>query len=373
MNDKLQKFLSNNSTFLAFLFIVLILSILDSAFLTPRNLSNLTRQVTDIGIVSIGMTIVILIGGIDLSVGSVLAVSSMTSALLLKQGFPVWAVLLISIVVIGGIAGFWNGFWVVRFRIPAFIITLGMMTIGRGAALVISEGSSVSIDNELFVRIGGSYLPVTLSLVIIAGMFLLYMFSLYHDIREKQKYKMVIHKGQIIYTVLICTMALAFSLYTYLLYRGIPIPVLLFFCIAVIFHYVLKNTRYGRQVYAIGGNADAARHSGINISRVTIIVYMLASMLASLSGIILASRLNGSSPNLGNMYELDAISAVIIGGTSFSGGVGGVPGTVLGVFIVGVMNNGMSLIGINMFYQLVIKGVIITLAVWIDVMSKRNK
>ncbi len=368
----MKRFLRENGTFFALVAIIIIITMLDPAFLTPRNLSNLTRQVTMIGIIAIGMTVVILIGGIDLSVGSVVAMAAVGTTLLINYGLPVWAASLIGLVFFGGFAGLWNGYWVARFRIPAFIITLGMMTMGRGLALVLSGGSSVAVVDPAFPKLGGGYITPLVSVIIIVIGFCLYLLSIYYDFLQKKHYGMIIHTEKITMSVLTGSLAFIFSLFVFGFYRGLPYPVMLFFALAFMFHFLLKNTRFGRRIYAMGGNEKAAQLSGINIFNNTIAVYIVSSVLASLSGIILASRLNGASPNLGNNFELDAISAVIIGGTSFTGGVGGISGTIIGVFVVGALNNGMSLLGINMFYQLVIKGLLITLAVWIDVMSKRS-
>ena len=166
-------------------------------------------------------------------------------------------------------------------------------------------------------------------------------------------------------------MALCFYVFTS--YRGIPYPVAIFVVIAFVGMFALQNTKFGRRLYAMGGNEEAARLSGINIYRMKLIVYSTVTALSALSGILLASRLNGASPNLGTMFELDAISAVIIGGTSFSGGIGTIGGTVIGAFIIGILNNGMSLLGVPTFYQLIIKGLIIILAVWFDVLQKGKK
>jgi D-xylose transport system permease protein len=166
-------------------------------------------------------------------------------------------------------------------------------------------------------------------------------------------------------------LVLAFWIFTG--YRGIPFPVAIFVVIVAIGSFALRNTKFGRRLYAMGGNEEAARLSGINIYRMKLIVFAIITTLAALSGILLASRLNGASPNLGTMFELDAISAVIIGGTSFSGGIGTITGTVIGALIIGVLNNGMSLLGVPTFYQLIIKGLIIILAVWFDVLSKKKK
>jgi D-xylose transport system permease protein len=156
------------------------------------------------------------------------------------------------------------------------------------------------------------------------------------------------------------------------LYRGLPVPVAIFAVIALCGTFALNNTRFGRRLYALGGNEDAARLSGINVFQTKLIVYTTISVLASLSGILLASRLSGASPNLGEMFELDVIAAVVIGGTSLAGGSGTIGGTVIGALIIGVLNNGMSLLGVSTFYQLIIKGFIIILAVWFDVLQKRK-
>jgi D-xylose transport system permease protein len=165
---------------------------------------------------------------------------------------------------------------------------------------------------------------------------------------------------------------LGFAFWVFTAYRGIPYLVAIFLITAISGVFILKNTMLGRRIYAIGGNEEAARLSGIHIYLVKLVVYSITTTLSALAGILLASRLNGASPNLGTMFELDAISAVIIGGTSFSGGVGTIGGTVIGAFIIGILNNGMSLLGVPTFYQLIIKGLIIIMAVWFDVLNKQK-
>ncbi|MFW6366399.1 MAG: ABC transporter permease subunit, partial [Spirochaetota bacterium] len=263
------RFLRENGTFIALLCIIAVFTILDPAFLTPRNLSNLTLQVTMIGIISIGMTVVILIGGIDLSVGSVVAMSAVGTTLLLRYGVPVYPAVAAGLVVFGGLTGLWNGFWVARFRIPAFIITLGMMTIGRGIALVMSEGSSVPVVDPLFPKLGGSYLSPVASVVVITFCFGVYVFNMYNDVRQKKKYGMYIHTDKITINLVSGVLALFFSLYVFGTYRGIPLPVLIFFVLAIAFHFILVDTRFGRRIYAMGGNEEAARLSGINSFRMT--------------------------------------------------------------------------------------------------------
>ena len=165
----------------------------------------------------------------------------------------------------------------------------------------------------------------------------------------------------------------ALSIFIFYAYRGIPIPVAIFIVLILIGEFILRKTKLGRSIYAVGGNEQAARLSGISVFKINVVVYTIVSVLSSLSGILLVSRLNGAAPTLGNMYELDAIASVVIGGTSLNGGSGTIKGAIIGTFIIGFLNNGMSLLNVDTSYQFVIKGIIIILAVWFDVMNKRKK
>ena len=372
ITQQIVDFLKENGTLVALVALGVIFSFMDDAFFTPRNLTNLARQTTIIGIISVGMTMVIIINGIDLSVGSIVGLAAIMVTLLMQQGVNVWLAVLITLLVSGVVIGLWNGFWIAHYKIPPFIITLGMMTIARGLALTLSEGSSVPVTDTIFPMFGGAYIPPTISGIIIVTVLGFFFFSLFRGIQQKKKYNVTIRKHQIVASIIIAVAGLGLAFYIFTSYRGIPYPVAIFFTIAFIGIFVLNNTMFGRRLYAIGGNEEAARLSGIRIYRVKLIVYSTITTLAALAGILLASRLNGASPNLGNMFELDAISAVIIGGTSFSGGVGTIAGTVIGAFIIGVLNNGMSLLGVPTFYQLIIKGLIIIVAVWFDVLNKRK-
>ncbi len=370
--QQIVDFLKENGTLVALVALGVIFSFMDDAFFTPRNITNLARQTTIIGIISVGMTMVIIINGIDLSVGSIVGLAAIMVTLLMQQGVNVWLAVLITLLVSGVVIGLWNGFWIAHYKIPPFIITLGMMTIARGLALTLSGGSSVPVTDTIFPKFGGAYIPPTISGIIIVAALVFFFFGLFRGIQQKKKYNVTIHKHQIVASIVITLAGLGLAFYIFTSYRGIPYPVAIFFTIAFIGIFVLNNTMFGRRLYAIGGNEEAARLSGIRIYRVKLIVYSTITTLAALAGILLASRLNGASPNLGNMFELDAISAVIIGGTSFSGGVGTIAGTVIGAFIIGVLNNGMSLLGVPTFYQLIIKGLIIIVAVWFDVLNKRK-
>jgi D-xylose transport system permease protein len=371
-DSEFVQFIKANATLIALVVLVAVLSVADDTFLTPRNLSNLARQVTIIGIVGVGMTMVILIGGIDLSVGSVVGLAAIVDTLLMQLGLNVWLSILVTLVVVGGAVGVWNGFWITYYKIPPFIITLGMLTIARGLALVLSGGTSVPVTDPTFPSLGGAYIPPTVTGIILALVLAFVIYSQFTTIQQGRKFGGSIQWSQVLSSSIVTLVGLVLAFYVFVLYRGLPVPVAIFGVIALCGIFVLSNTRFGRRLYAIGGNEDAARLSGINVFQTKLIVYSTISVLAALSGILLASRLNGASPNLGEMFELDAIAAVVIGGTSLSGGSGTIGGTVIGALIIGVLNNGMSLLGVSTFYQLIIKGLIIILAVWFDVLQKRK-
>jgi D-xylose transport system permease protein len=366
------KFLKDNGTLVALIALMLIFSFWDEAFFTPRNLTNLARQTTIVGIIAVGMTLVIIINGIDLSVGSIVGLAAITVTLLMQSGVNVWAAILITLVLTGVLIGLWNAFWIAHYNIPPFIITLGMMTIARGIALTLSDGGSVPVTNPIFGEIGGGFFSVTISTIVVVLILAYLLFSQYQDLRQKRQYGINVKNQELITTAIVTILAGLIILYAFS-YRGLPYPVAIFAVIAFIGSFTLQHTKFGRRIYAMGGNEEAARLSGISINRMKVAIYCIITTLSALAGIMLASRLNGASPNLGNMFELDAISAVIIGGTSFSGGVGTIIGTVIGAFIISVLNNGMSLLEVPTFYQLIIKGCIIILAVWFDVLSKKKR
>lgn len=368
----LLKFLKENGTLVALVVLMIIFSFWDDAFFTPRNLTNLARQTTIVGIIAVGMTLVIIINGIDLSVGSIVGLAAIVVTLLMQSGVNIWAAILITLFLTGFLIGIWNGFWIAHYNIPPFIITLGMMTIARGAALTLSGGGSVPVTDPTFAEIGGGFFSVTVSSVVVLIILGFLLFSQYRDLRQKKQYGVAVKQQESMTTAIVTLLAGGITLYAFT-YRGLPYPVAIFAVIAFFGTFMLQSTKFGRRIYAMGGNEEAARLSGINIYRMKLAIYCIITTLSALAGILLASRLNGASPNLGNMFELDAISAVIIGGTSFSGGVGTIIGTVIGAFIISVLNNGMSLLEVPTFYQLIIKGFIIILAVWFDVLSKKKR
>ncbi len=369
-NPALQ-FIRTNATLIALVALTIALAVVDPTFATARNLSNVARQVTVVGIIAVGMTMVILIAGIDLSVGSVVGVAAVVVTLLMQYGLAAWLAVPVTLAVVGGVIGLWNGFWIAHYRIPPFIITLGMLTIGRGVALSLSGGSSIPVADRSFAALGSSYIPPIPTLVLLAIGALVGLYTLAKSRREDRTKSLALLERDLPGT-LAAAAGLLLAAYVFGTGEGLPVPVAIFVVIAAIAIFLLGHTRFGRRLYALGGNEEAARLSGINVYATKIIVYVTVSLLSALSGILLASRLNGASPNLGNMFELDAIAAVVIGGTSLSGGSGTIGGTIIGALIIGVLNNGMSLLGISSFYQLIIKGLIISLAVWFDVLQKKN-
>ena len=369
--NQAARYIKANATLIALVVLTVALALVDPTFATARNLSNVARQVTIVGIIAVGMTMVILTAGIDLSVGSVVGVAAVVVTLLMQYGLAAWLAVPLTLVIVGGVIGLWNGFWIAQYRIPPFIITLGMLTIGRGVALSLSNGSSIPVADPSFAFLGSAYIAPLPALVLLAIAALAGLYAIARTWRRGTKAGLPLFERDIP-GIVAGAAGLLLAAYVFGSGDGLPVPVAIFVVIAALAIFVLGHTRFGRRLYALGGNEEAARLSGINIYATKIIVYVTVSLLSALSGILLASRLNGASPNLGTMFELDAIAAVVIGGTSLAGGSGTIGGTIIGALIIGVLNNGMSLLGISSFYQLIIKGLIISLAVWFDVLQKKS-
>lgn len=303
-----MKYMSELTTVIALIILMAVITIINSNFLTANNLLNLLLQVTSNALIAFGMTFVILTGGIDLSVGSILALSSALTAGLLGSGMPVTLAILISLI-LGCILGMMNGLLISYGKLAPFIVTLATMTIFRGATLVYTNGNPITkglSDTFLFQFLGQGYIV------------------------------------------------------------GIPFPVIIMFIVFIVLYVLLHRTAFGKSVYAIGGNEKAAYISGVKLNKVKIIIYSISGMMASISGLIITSRLSSAQPTAGASYEMDAIAAVVLGGTSLSGGKGRILGTLIGALIIGVLNNGLNIIGVSAFWQQVVKGVVILIAVLID-------
>jgi ribose transport system permease protein len=307
MTARQKETLQKYGPFLALIAVCIGLALLSPNFLSVSNSFDVMRQVSINAVIAFGMTLTILLGGIDLSVGSILAVSSVLAAMTMKGGHGAGVAAGIALLA-GAAMGSLNGVVIAKGNVAPFIATLGTMTLLRGAALVLSNGSPISdFPSQLFAMLGGGYVA-----------------------------------------------------------RLIPVPVVLMLAMFAVFWFVLTRTVFGRHVYATGGNAEAAKLSGVNTDRVQILVYTVSGAMAALAGVILTSRLDSAQPTAGVGYELDAITAVVLGGTSLAGGRGWIFGTLVGALLIGVLNNGLNLMGVSAFYQQVVKGSVILLAVLLD-------
>lgn len=308
----LTKLLRQFGLLFVILAIVIIMSIVSPVFLKPQNIINIIRQVSINGIIAVGMTCVILTGGIDLSVGSVVAITSVICGSFLAMGIN-WFVACISGVAISILFGLFNGYMISYVRFQPFIATLASMAIGRGIALAYSNGKPYPIKDPSFIAIGqGSFL-------------------------------------------------------------GIPIPIILLVIVVAVGLITLKMTTFGRYIFAIGGNENAAKLSGVRTRRVKLAVYVISAICASIVGLILSARISSGQPTAGESYEMDAIAATAIGGTSMNGGLGSLVGTIEGFILLGLMTNSMNLLNINSFYQQIAKGLLIVVAVFLDMKSKGSE
>ena len=289
-----------------------IVSIATSKFLKPNNLISVLRQISINAYIALGMTLIIILGHIDLSVGAIVAMSgTLTVGFIVTQGLPIPVAILLGIL-LGMAAGLISGMIVTYFRVPAFIITMAMMNVCSGVAYVYSGGQATRINNDFFSAIGTGYL-----------------------------------------------------------FNTIPLPVVYMIILIIVISFLLGKTKFGTYVYAIGGNREAARLSGVPIKKVEIAVFTISGVLSAFAGLVLCSRMYSGQPSVGNGYELDAIAACVLGGTSMSGGKGRISGTIFGAMVIGVISNGLNLIGVSSYWQLIVKGLIIACAVLLD--SQKGK
>jgi len=342
-------------------------------FLSSRNLSNLFTQMTVISVLAIGMTFVIVAAHIDLSVGSLAGLTGGIAAIL-----HVWfdlntGIVVLIAILVGALLGLWQGWWVAYRAVPAFIVTLGGMLIFRGILIGISKGQTVAPLDDSFKMIANSYLPYAIGYALaLLGIVLLFFFT-WRNRNKRLKMGLKLASPLVDYGKLV-VYTIGILVITYMLnrYYGIPVPLLIVITLAGIFIFFSTKTSFGRSIYAIGGNAEAAALSGINIKRKTLSVFVIMGALAGLAGVILTSRLNSATTSAGDMYELDAIAACVIGGTSLAGGRGNIVGSIIGALIMASIDNGMSMMNIDTFWQHIVKGLILILAVWLDIASKKK-
>ncbi len=353
----------------------------DGVLLKPNNVTNLVLQNSYILVLAIGMMIVIIAGHIDLSVGSLAAfVSAACAVMMVEQDVP-WVLALVLALVVGAVAGAWQGFWIAYVGIPSFIVTLAGMLLFRGGTQILLGSRSLGPFPEGFQKISTGYLPEVgpqtnyHNLTLLLGLGLL-AFALIQEVRDRRRqlrYGLDVLPRNLFLAKCVAMGAavLAFTM-TLASYRGVPVVLLLLAVLLMGFGYVMRNAIVGRHVYALGGNRAAAKLSGVKDQRVTFLVFVNMGVLAALAGIVYAARLNAGVPQAGTNFELEAIAAAFIGGASMSGGVGTVFGAIIGGLVLGVLNNGMSLVGIGTDYQQVIKGFVLLAAVGFDVYNKRK-
>ena len=305
-------FRENLGIIIGLIILCTIITIVNPVFLTTPNLMNVFRQITTNLYLALAMTFIIILGGIDLSVGSVIALTGVVTTMAIAiLGLPIYAAVGLGLLS-GTLIGAVSGYFAASTPIPPFIITLAMMNVVRGLAYILTDGSPVRVMDPAFNFIGSGHIGF------------------------------------------------------------LPMPVLYLIIFVIICYFIMNKTKLGRYIYAVGGNIEAARFSGINIKRVKFFAYTFSGFMAAFAGVVLASRMFSGQPTAGTGAELDAIASVVLGGTSMSGGIGKIGGTVIGALIIGVLNNGLNLMGVSSFWQIVIKGIVILVAVYADVLKRKK-
>lgn len=311
VNPVVVFFKNNMGILIALLALCAVLTFATDSFLTTNNLLTVLRQICINAFLAIGMTFVLIIGGIDLTVGAVVGASGVAAVMFMEAGVAIAPAILLALL-FGALIGVINGTIIAFTGMPAFIVTLSLMGTIRGVAFLITDGRSVASNNSIFTTMGNGYL------------------------------------------------------------FGVPIPIYILVVVVIIMSVLLYKTKFGRRMYAIGGNATAAQFTGIKIKSITVRVYMISGILSALAGVVLASRMYSGQPNAGLNYEADAIAAAVLGGTSFNGGIGTIGGTIIGALVIGILSNGLNLLHISSYVQMIIKGLVIILAVGFDILKNRK-
>ncbi|MBL5864190.1 sugar ABC transporter permease [Serratia fonticola] len=345
----------------------------EGAYLSARNISNLLRQTAITGILAVGMVFVIISAEIDLSVGSMMGLLGGVAAIFdVWFGWPLPLTIVVTLLA-GLLLGAWNGWWVAYRKVPSFIVTLAGMLAFRGILIGITNGTTVSPTSNAMSQIGQSYLPNGVGFSI--GAIGLMLFVAWQWRRRSRRTQLGLPvaaaSGDVTRQSIMAILVLG-AIYLLNDYRGVPTPVLILTALMLAGIFMASRTAFGRRIYAIGGNIDAARLSGVNVERTKLAVFAINGLMVAIAGLILSSRLGAGSPSAGNIAELDAIAACVIGGTSLAGGIGSVAGAVMGAFIMASLDNGMSMLDVPTFWQYIVKGAILLLAVWMDSATKRR-
>ncbi|GAA0137773.1 sugar ABC transporter permease [Paenibacillus sp. YSY-4.3] len=380
ISELFKKNIRQYGMIIALVFITILFQILtDGILLKPLNVTNLILQNSYILVLAIGMVLVIITGHIDLSVGSIAAfIGALSAIMMVEMQLPPFLAVIIALGV-GALIGAWQGFWIAYVRIPAFIVTLAGMLLFRGLTMIILGGQSIAPFPTSFQKISSGFLPDWFGgegihiLTIVLGILLslLVIWQEWKDRKTQIKYNF--QTAPIwVFIAKVASLVAVVNVFTYVLatHKGIPNILVILFVLIVIYSFVMNRMIAGRHIYALGGNEKAAKLSGVKTKKVTFWVFVNMGAMAALSGLIFAARLNSATPKAGTNFELDAIAACFIGGASASGGIGTVIGAIIGGLVMGVMNNGMSLIGLGVDWQQGIKGLVLLLAVAFDIYNK---
>lgn len=380
VSELFRKNIRQYGMIIALVFITVLFQILtDGILLKPLNVTNLILQNSYILVLAIGMVLVIITGHIDLSVGSVAAfIGALAAIMMVNWQVPTFLAVILALIM-GALIGAWQGFWVAYVKIPAFIVTLAGMLLFRGLTMIVLGGQSIAPFPKSFQKISSGFIPDWFGggglhiLTIVLGILLsiLYIWQEWKERRTQLKYQFEV-PPMWTFMLQIVVLVAVINLFTLVLatYNGIPNILIILFFLIVIYSFVMNRMVPGRHIYALGGNEKAATLSGVKTKKVTFWVFVNMGTLAALSGLIFAARLNSATPKAGTNFELDAIAACFIGGASASGGIGTVVGAIIGGLVMGVMNNGMSLIGLGVDWQQGIKGLVLLLAVAFDIYNK---
>jgi len=353
----------------------------DGILMKPVNITNLVLQNSYVIIMALGMLLIIVSGWIDLSVGSVAAfVGAIAGVMMVKWGWN-WALTILLCLIVGGVIGAWQGYWVAYVKIPAFIVTLAGMLIFRGLTLVMVRGEAIGPFPVQFGRMSTGFIPDFFKMegfhltTIVIGV-IISILLIWSDLRTRRnqlKYGFEVTPFYFfVAKQVLITVAIMGFCYLMASYKGIPNVLVIMFPFVAAYAFLTNQTVIGRRIFAMGGNEKAARLSGVNTPRLLFLTFVNMGVLAALAGMIVAARLNSATPNAGEGFELDVIAACFIGGASASGGIGTIIGAVVGAFFIGVMNNGMSILGVGIDWQQAIKGFVLLIAVFFDVYNKNK-
>ncbi|MEN2471735.1 sugar ABC transporter permease [Burkholderia sp. GS2Y] len=346
----------------------------DGAFVTPRNVSNLLRQMSITGMLACGMVFVIIAGEIDLSVGSLLGLLGGVAAILdVNRHWPL-AATVPTVLALGVLVGLFNGWWSTYRRVPSFIVGLGGMLAFRGILLGVTGGSTIAPVSDGFVFLGQGYLPRMVGDGLALLLFALVVLLVVRQRGTRRRYRLAVAPVWQDAVKIAGAGAVLFAFVATLdRYGGIPVPVLLLLALLGVFSWIATQTVFGRRIYAVGSNLEATRLSGVDTDRVKLAIFALMGLMCAFAGIVNTARLAAGSPSAGTMGELDAIAACFIGGTSMRGGSGTVYGALIGALVMASLDNGMSMLDVDAYWQMIVKGAVLVLAVWIDVVSRSNR